>query len=77
MIKFIFGMRLEFPVLAHSSRHRVTGLTLPPVDANLFHRCLQLAWSLGEEVQCVCSNCNTHKVIDCQFLEETVVDMPC
>jgi len=34
MIKFIFGIRLELPVLAHSSRHRVTGLTLPPVDAN-------------------------------------------
>jgi len=50
MIKFIFGIRLELPVLAHSSRHRVTGLTLPPVDANtFFHHLLQLAWSNGEE----------------------------
>ena len=36
MIKFIFGISLELPVLAHSLRHRVTGLTLPPVDANKF-----------------------------------------
>ncbi len=53
MIKFIFGIRWRLPVLAYSLRHRVTGLTLPPVDANLFHHWLQLVWSLEEEVDCL------------------------
>ena len=36
MIKSIFVFGEEASVLAHTSSHRVTGLTLPSVDANTF-----------------------------------------
>ena len=36
MIKFIFIPSQMPPGLAHGACHCVTGLTLPPVDANLF-----------------------------------------
>ena len=42
MIKFIFVFGEEVSVLAHAFSHRVTGLTLSPVDANLFHQSSQL-----------------------------------
>ena len=51
MIKFIFGISLELPVLAYSSKHRVTGLTLPPVDANpLFHYLFSWSEDVKKEI---------------------------
>ncbi|KAI2730345.1 hypothetical protein CBS147332_2197 [Penicillium roqueforti] len=38
MIILIFGPRDLVSVLAHASLHCITGLTLPPVDANSFHQ---------------------------------------
>ena len=53
MIKFIFVVSEETSELAHVSSHCVTGLTLPPVDANIldafFIARLRLVWACEEE----------------------------
>ena len=43
MIILIFGSRVVTSVLAHVMMHSVTGLTLPPVDANPFHHRLGIS----------------------------------
>ena len=55
MIKFIFVHSDGSSGLAHDPLHRVTGLTLPPVDANTFFiRVPSLFWGFGEEILGFC-----------------------
>ncbi|CDM27633.1 unnamed protein product [Penicillium roqueforti FM164] len=56
MIIPIFGPRDLASVLAHASLHCVTGLTLPPVDANSFSSTVRLARALGEDVCLGCTS---------------------
>ena len=50
MIKSIFETSIETSGLAYVSTHCVTGLTLPPVDANVaaFHCCFGLPEAAGK-----------------------------
>jgi len=65
LINPIFEPRDLASVLAHAESHSVIGLTLPPIDANLFHQPCRLVRSLGEEVFAVdcsyASGCGTRR----------------
>ena len=50
MIKFIFVPSFGSSGLAHDPSHRVIGLTLPPIDANLFFiKCFSLSEALEKK----------------------------